>query len=75
MLDRFCSDIGRDPAAITRSMFLPVSHDHPETTRAAVTEALDAGFAHIVLGLSTPYADGAVQRVAEEIIGAHAATD
>ena len=74
MLDRFCSDIGRDPAAITRSMFLPVSYDHPRTTRDAVTEALDAGFAHIVLGLPTPYADGAVQRVAEEIIGAHAAT-
>jgi alkanesulfonate monooxygenase SsuD/methylene tetrahydromethanopterin reductase-like flavin-dependent oxidoreductase (luciferase family) len=35
MLDRFCTDIGRDPAAITRSMFLPASSDRPETTRAA----------------------------------------
>jgi len=43
-------------------------------TRAAVTEALDAGFPHIVLGLSAPYVDGVVQRVAAEIIGAHAAT-
>jgi len=74
MLDRFCTDIGRDPSAITRSMFLPVSWDRPEMTRAAVTEALDAGFPHIVLGLSAPYVDGVVQQVASEIIGAHAAT-
>jgi len=72
--DRFCTDIGRDPSAITRSMFLPVSWDRPEMTRAAVTEALDAGFPHIVLGLPAPYVDGVVQRVAAEIIGAHAAT-
>ena len=74
MLDRFCADIGRDPAAIARSIFLPVSYDHPDTTRAAVTEALDAGFVHIVLGLSAPYAEGIAAWVAENIIGEHART-
>ncbi|MEO7125991.1 MAG: LLM class flavin-dependent oxidoreductase [Nakamurella sp.] len=73
-LNRFCTDIGRDPAAITHSMFLPVSYDRPHTTGAAITEALEAGFGHIVLGLSPPYANGVAQWVAEEIIGAHAAT-
>lgn len=72
MLDRFCADIGRDPAAITRPIVLPISWDHLQMTRAAVTEALAAGFPHIVLGLSAPYADGVIQRVAEEIIEAHA---
>ncbi|WP_208052724.1 LLM class flavin-dependent oxidoreductase [Allobranchiibius sp. GilTou38] len=69
MLDRFCAEIGRDPAAITRSIFLPVSLDRPQSTRAGVTEALDAGFTHIVLGLGAPYGDGIVRRVVEEIIG------
>ena len=73
MLDRLCTDIGRDPSTITRSIFLPVSWDHPQVTRDTVTEALEAGFTHIVLGLSAPYVDRVVHRVATEIIGAHAA--
>ncbi len=74
MLDRFCTDLGRDPGAITRSIFLPVAQGRPETTHNAVNEALDAGFTHIVLGLSAPYVSGVVEWVAAEIIGAHAAT-
>jgi alkanesulfonate monooxygenase SsuD/methylene tetrahydromethanopterin reductase-like flavin-dependent oxidoreductase (luciferase family) len=70
LLDRYCDEIGRDPAAITRSMFLPVSYDDPDVTRSAVGAALDAGFSHLVLGLSAPYPDGAAQWVADEIIRA-----
>ena len=33
LLDRFCAEIGRDPAAITRSIYLPVSYDQPGRTR------------------------------------------
>ena len=33
MLDRFCTEIGRDPALVTRSIVLPVSYDHPGNTR------------------------------------------
>ncbi|MBY8859481.1 LLM class flavin-dependent oxidoreductase [Nocardia sp. CA2R105] len=72
LLDRYCAEIGRDPAAITRSIFLPVSYDHPERTRAAVDEALEAGFGHIVLGLSNPYPAGVARWIAEEIIGSRA---
>ncbi|WP_245718222.1 LLM class flavin-dependent oxidoreductase [Nocardia miyunensis] len=72
LLDRYCAEIGRDPAAITRSIFLPVSYAQPELTRAAVDEAVEAGFGHIVLGLADPYPAGVARWVAEEIIGARA---
>ena len=73
LLDRFCGEIGRDPCAITRSIFLPVSYDEPDVTRAAIDEAVDAGFGHVVLGLSplTPqggYPSDVAQWVADRIL-------
>jgi alkanesulfonate monooxygenase SsuD/methylene tetrahydromethanopterin reductase-like flavin-dependent oxidoreductase (luciferase family) len=68
LLDRYCAEIGRDPAAITRSIFLPVSYDQPADTRAAIKQAVDAGFQHLVLGLSTPYPDGVARWVAGQLI-------
>jgi alkanesulfonate monooxygenase SsuD/methylene tetrahydromethanopterin reductase-like flavin-dependent oxidoreductase (luciferase family) len=68
MLDRYCGDFGRDPAAIARSIFLPVSYEQPDTTRHAIAEAVGAGFGHIVLGLSEPYPDGVAQWVVDELI-------
>jgi alkanesulfonate monooxygenase SsuD/methylene tetrahydromethanopterin reductase-like flavin-dependent oxidoreductase (luciferase family) len=68
LLDRYCAEIGRDPAAITRSIYLPVSYDRPADTRRAAGEAIDAGFRHIVLGLASPYPAGVVRRVADEVI-------
>jgi alkanesulfonate monooxygenase SsuD/methylene tetrahydromethanopterin reductase-like flavin-dependent oxidoreductase (luciferase family) len=68
LLDRFCAEIGRDPAAITRSMFLPVSYDDPGTTRDAIAAAVDAGFGHIILGLADPYPEGVARWVADEVI-------
>src|SRR4051794_40784520 len=50
LLDRYCGEIGRDPASITRSMHLSVSYEDPDRTRNAIAQALDAGFGHIVLG-------------------------
>jgi alkanesulfonate monooxygenase SsuD/methylene tetrahydromethanopterin reductase-like flavin-dependent oxidoreductase (luciferase family) len=68
LLDRYCAEIGRDAAAITRSIHLPVSYDQPGTTRDAISEALDAGFRHVTLGLARPYPDGVARWVADEII-------
>jgi alkanesulfonate monooxygenase SsuD/methylene tetrahydromethanopterin reductase-like flavin-dependent oxidoreductase (luciferase family) len=68
LLDRFCADIGRDPAAITRSIALPVSYERPADARAAIAEAVDAGFSHIVLILSAPFAIGVAGWVADELI-------
>jgi alkanesulfonate monooxygenase SsuD/methylene tetrahydromethanopterin reductase-like flavin-dependent oxidoreductase (luciferase family) len=68
LLDRYCVEIGRDPAAITRSIYLPVSYNRPGITRDAIGEAIDAGFGHIVLGLSTPYPANVAQWVTDELI-------
>ena len=68
LLDRYCAEIGRDPAAITRSIALPVSYDHPGDTRNAIAEAIDAGFPHVVLMLSAPYPDNVARWVADELI-------
>jgi alkanesulfonate monooxygenase SsuD/methylene tetrahydromethanopterin reductase-like flavin-dependent oxidoreductase (luciferase family) len=70
LLDRFCAEIGRDPAAITRSMYLPVDYDQPGLCVEAIAAAVDAGFTHIVLGLSAPYLPSVARWVADEIIAA-----
>ncbi|MER5517716.1 LLM class flavin-dependent oxidoreductase [Streptomyces sp. NPDC002763] len=72
LLDRYCAEIGRDPAEITRSIHLPVSYDHPETTLTAIAEALGAGFRHIVLGLPAPYPEGVARWVADVLISKEA---
>jgi alkanesulfonate monooxygenase SsuD/methylene tetrahydromethanopterin reductase-like flavin-dependent oxidoreductase (luciferase family) len=68
LLDRYCTEIGRDPASVTRSIHLPVSYDQPGITRDAIGEAVDAGFQHIVLGLSAPYPVNVAQWVTGELI-------
>jgi alkanesulfonate monooxygenase SsuD/methylene tetrahydromethanopterin reductase-like flavin-dependent oxidoreductase (luciferase family) len=68
LLDRYCEEIGRDPASITRSIFLPVDYDKPEFTKEKIEEAVGAGFGHIVLGLANPYPVGVAQWVADELI-------
>ncbi|MEU6409087.1 LLM class flavin-dependent oxidoreductase [Microbispora sp. NPDC046933] len=68
LLDRYCAEIGRDPASITRSIHLLVSYDQPGLTRNAIGEAIDAGFRHIVLGLPEPYPAGVARWVTDELI-------
>jgi len=69
LLDRYCTESGRDPVTITRSIHLPVSYDQPSTTRNAIGQALDAGFRHFTLGLpSQPYPPDIARWVADEII-------
>jgi alkanesulfonate monooxygenase SsuD/methylene tetrahydromethanopterin reductase-like flavin-dependent oxidoreductase (luciferase family) len=65
LLDRYCAEIGRGPASITRSFHVPVSYDAPASTRDAIGAAIDAGFTHMVLNLSTPYAAGVARWVAD----------
>jgi alkanesulfonate monooxygenase SsuD/methylene tetrahydromethanopterin reductase-like flavin-dependent oxidoreductase (luciferase family) len=72
LLDRYCAEIGRDPASITRSIYLPVSYDQPSITRDAISEAIEAGFQLIVLGLPAPYPANAARWVTDELITASA---
>jgi len=68
LLDRFCAEIGRDPASIGRSIVVPVSYDHPADTRDTIAEAIDAGFWHIVLGLPAPYPENVARWATSELI-------
>ncbi|MGA5300354.1 LLM class flavin-dependent oxidoreductase [Nucisporomicrobium flavum] len=68
LLDRYCAEIGRDPASITRSLVLPVAYDDPGATRAAIGRAMEAGFGHIVLSLPAPYPAGVAEWVAGKLI-------
>lgn len=70
LLDGYCDEAGRDPAAITRSVTLSVDYDEPAQTRAAIAEAADAGFTHFVLALPSPYPDRVAHWVADELIRA-----
>jgi alkanesulfonate monooxygenase SsuD/methylene tetrahydromethanopterin reductase-like flavin-dependent oxidoreductase (luciferase family) len=68
LLDRFCAEIGRDPASVTRSIHLPVSYEEPGSTRDAIGAAVDTGFQHVVLGLPAPYPADVARWVADELI-------
>ncbi|WP_041841068.1 LLM class flavin-dependent oxidoreductase [Actinoplanes friuliensis] len=68
LLDRYCAEIGRDPATITRSIHLQVSYDEPGSTRTEIGLALDAGFTHVVLGLPSPYPASVARWVTDELI-------
>ena len=72
LLDRYCTEIGRDPASITRSIHLSVSYEAPGSTRDAIGEATGAGFRHIVLGLPAPYPANVARWVADELISTSA---
>lgn len=68
VLDRYCAEIGRDPAEITRSAHLQVAYDQPAATRDAIGLAIAAGFSHIILGLPAPYPSDVAQWVHHELI-------
>ena len=68
LLDRYCDKVGRDPASITRSIYLPVSYNRPAATLEAIAKAVDAGFRHVVLGLRAPYPEHVARWVTDEFI-------
>jgi alkanesulfonate monooxygenase SsuD/methylene tetrahydromethanopterin reductase-like flavin-dependent oxidoreductase (luciferase family) len=72
LLDRYCAELGRDPASVTRSMYLSVSYGQPDVTRDAISQAIGAGFGHFVLGLPAPYPANVARWVADELIGTSA---
>ena len=72
ILDRFCVEIGRDPAEITRSIVLTsIGYDDPTAGRAAIAEALDAGFPHVIVSLPAPYPNHVARWVADELFAVH----
>jgi hypothetical protein len=45
-----------------------VNYVQPDSTRASIAAAIDAGFGHIVLGLSVPYPENIAAWVVSELI-------
>ena len=68
LLDRYCHEMGRDPAEITGSLVLRVAYADPAATRTMIARALDAGFPHLVLSLPAPYLDQVAHWVADQVI-------
>ena len=52
------------------SIHLRVSYEDPGATREAITNAIDAGFGHIVLGLPAPYPNNVARWITDELINA-----
>jgi alkanesulfonate monooxygenase SsuD/methylene tetrahydromethanopterin reductase-like flavin-dependent oxidoreductase (luciferase family) len=69
LLDRYCTEIGRDPATITRSIGVPVGYDQPGVARDTIGRAIDAGIRHIILSVRPPYPEDVAHWVADELIG------
>jgi F420-dependent oxidoreductase-like protein len=67
VLDQHCAAVGRDPAAIERSIQVRVNPDQPEAARTAVRAYLAAGASHIVLVLPLPFRTGMAHRLAAEV--------
>ncbi|WP_129838322.1 LLM class flavin-dependent oxidoreductase [Streptomyces sp. RFCAC02] len=68
LLDRHCEAAGRAPEAVVRSVQTHASAADPGRTRAVVRDLIAAGFTHIVLSLTPPFAPSPARWAAEEII-------
>lgn len=68
VLDEHCAAVGRDPAAIQRSVQLRTTYGDLPDVRQKSREMIEAGANHIVYTLSYPYPEGIVARVASEVV-------
>jgi len=67
VLDNHCAAIGRDPAAIERSVQVFADPDNLSDARNTVRDYITAGATHLILNLRAPYPQGIVHRLAEEV--------
>jgi alkanesulfonate monooxygenase SsuD/methylene tetrahydromethanopterin reductase-like flavin-dependent oxidoreductase (luciferase family) len=68
LLDRYCAEIGRDPASIVRSAIVRLAYDDATAAREQIRQARAAGFRHFALSLPAPFPEGVAQWVASEVI-------
>ena len=67
ILDEHCAAVGRNPAAIARSIQFPVNYADLPATRESIRGYIAAGCNHVILNLRAPYPDGIVQRLVSEV--------
>jgi F420-dependent oxidoreductase-like protein len=67
VLDGHCAAIGRDPAAIQRSVQLYMDPTDLAGGRETLRGYIETGATHIILNLRYPYADDIVRRLADEV--------
>jgi F420-dependent oxidoreductase-like protein len=69
VLDGYCREIGRDPAAIQRSAQFGVRPgEDVGALPAAISPYIEAGVTHIIFNLIAPYATDVVPRLATEVV-------
>ncbi len=67
VLNDHCAAIGRDPAAIERSVQVFVAPNDLSAVRDTVRDYINTGATHLILNLRAPYPQGIVHRLAEEV--------
>jgi F420-dependent oxidoreductase-like protein len=68
ILDEHCAVVGRDPAAIARSIQYLINPADLAGAREEIRAYIQAGANHIVLNLRAPYPEGIVTRMVSEIV-------
>lgn len=68
VLHEHCAEIGRDPSEIELSVQVRPTYDDLPATVETLKPLIEAGATHIVLTLPTPYPDGIVARLADEVV-------
>ncbi len=68
VLNNHCATVGRDPAAIERSVQVFADPDNLSEARDTVRDYITAGATHLILNLRAPYPQGIVHRLAEEVV-------
>jgi alkanesulfonate monooxygenase SsuD/methylene tetrahydromethanopterin reductase-like flavin-dependent oxidoreductase (luciferase family) len=68
ILHEHCAAVGRDPGQIELSVQARVTYDDLPATVATLQPLVEAGATHLVLMLASPYPDGIVARLADEVV-------
>ncbi len=68
ILHDHCTRVGRNADEIALSVQLAVHYDDLDATTQSVQDFVDAGATHLILNLRSPYPDGIVTRLAEQVV-------
>jgi F420-dependent oxidoreductase-like protein len=67
VVNRYCAEIGRDPATIQRSRHISVNPADLDAARTETEAFIQAGATHIIFHTPVPDPNGALRRLAEQV--------